>query len=892
MKVFKKPSTRRKYAWFGLALLSALILSLSLRTAKTHAASVTDGAHRYRLDNGLTVILKQDESAPVAAIQLWVKTGSANETEKEAGLTHLIEHMIFKGTPSRKTGEIARAIESAGGHINAYTSFDRTVYYVEIPASRFATGLDVLLDAVQHSLFDPLELAREKEVVLEEYRRSLDIPQRQLNWDVMDLCYDRHPYQRPIIGYEKTIRSFTREDILHYMDKWYTPDNMVLVGVGDFDPQQALHTIKGLVSDFPDRTGASPSRPEEPPQTALRKRVKQDRVQQVYMDLCWHIPALTHPDMYALDVLEIILGHGKSSRLYKALKMKANLVHDFGAGAYALADPGLFSIEATLSPDMLNRSLEALAQEIRKLACKPVSQAELEKAKTIVEADFVFGMEDMSGQARTLGFFQTMTGDMNHADLYLERLQEVTAPEVRRVVRTYFRPDNLSIGILGPKGEALPLNKDASTKLFELSCPRKSAASHDEASAVKNAEMVTLPTGIRLIIKEDHDLPAVSITGAFLGGTRLERPGDWGISNFAARMLTRGTSQRSFADIASTVGSWGGQVNGFSGRNSLGVSARFLSKDLYAALALLADVVQNSTFPDPEIAKVKADILAGIRAKKDRPMALLFDLFYKTLYPHFPYGHPISGTQETIQDMTRDRVMDWYRQLVFPSNFVLAVVGDVDAESLIPYVETLFSDFPASPGGLPDIPAEPPLMEVREGHIRRPGAQTHLVWGYLGAGLKSSENAAMALIKTALSGQSGRLFIQLRDEQSLAYAVTAFRRPGLGTGAFGVYLACDPAKLNEAKTGISEQLEAVRQKGLTREELDEARTYLLGNLAIGQQTNASQAMQMALDELYGLGYTHRQRYREEIQSVTPEDIQAAAQKIILPEKHVIVTVGP
>ncbi|MGM0426219.1 MAG: M16 family metallopeptidase [Thermodesulfobacteriota bacterium] len=892
MKVFKKLRILKKRTLFGLILLNALAFSPSLWTSQVQAASVTDGAERYRLDNGLTVILKQDQSAPVASIQLWVKTGSANETENEAGLTHLIEHMIFKGTPARKTGEIARAIESAGGHINAYTSFDRTVYYVEIPRSRFDTGVDVLLDAVQHSLFDPQELKREKEVVLEEYRRSLDIPERKLSWDVMDLCYNRHPYGRPIIGYEETIRTFSRQDILSYMDKWYTPDNMVLVAVGDFEPEQALHTIKGLVKEFPERGGAEASRPEEPPQTAFRKSVKQAQVEQVYMDLCWHIPALTHRDMYPLDILEVILGHGKSSRLYKGLKMEGNLVHDFSARAYALADPGLFSIEATLSPDMLNNSLRAMAQEIRKLTREAVPEAELQKARAIVEADFVFGMEDMSGQAGTLGFFQTMTGDMNNADHYLKRLQRVTAADLRRVVRTYFRPENLSIGILGPEQEALTVDKDTITNLFELRDPEKAAGSHGDPETVTKARMITLPTGMQLVVKENHNIPAVSITGAFLGGTRLEKQTQWGISNFTGQMLTRGTSERTLSDIASTVESWGARLNGFSGRNSIGVSARFLSKDLFPGLALVADVVQNSTFPESEIAKVKTDILAGIRAKKDRPMALLFDLFYETLYPRSPYGHPVSGTQETIEDMTRSDLRKWYRQIAFPSNFVLSVVGNVDSAQLIPYVETLFSGFPASDNQIPPIPTEPPLKEVREAHIQRPGAQTHLVRGYLGAGLKSTENPAMALLKTALSGQSGRLFNQLRDKQSLAYAVTAFRRPGLDTGAFGVYLACDPAKLNEAKISISKQLESVREKGITPKELEEAKTYLLGNLAIGHQTNASQAMRMALDELYGLGYDGQKRYIEKIKSVTREDIQAAVRKIIAPQKYVIVTVGP
>jgi zinc protease len=884
LKVFKK----RSRGVFLPFIISLLLLFVTF----AHAGSVTEGAKRFTLENGLTVILKEDHSAPVAAVQIWVKTGSANETPEEAGITHQIEHMIFKGTPSKDTGEIARAIETSGGRINAYTSFDRTVYFAEIDGARFDTALDVLLDAVQHSLFEAKELDKEKEVVLEEYRRSLDIPENQLSWAMMALAYQKHPYGRPIIGYENTIRSFSREMILNYMDKWYTPQNMVVVAVGDFEAEEALATVKRMVQNFPERTGASPSRPVEPPQTELRKVIKNARVQQVYLDLCWHIPALTHEDIYALDLLEVILGEGKTSRLYRALKMDANLVYQISAGAYALADPSLFSVDATLHPEQLNPALAAIAKEISGVTRAPVTPSELSKAKSKAEAAFVFAMEDMAGQARTLGFFQTMTGDMYNADAYLSKIKQVTADDILRVSKTYLRPENLSIGIMAPKGEKIDPGTEQIMSLFRDSQTngekKKTSAMETEAQT----EMHVLKNGMRVIIKENHRLPEVSILGAFLGGKRLEKSGEWGISGFVAEMLTRGTEKRSAADIASTVESWAGSLDGFSGRNSLGVSGKFLSKDLYAGLALLADLILHSDFPEGEMEKVREDILAAIRAKKDRPTAQMFELFYKTLYPHYPYGHPATGTIETITPMTRNDLKAWYESIRIPSNFVLAVVGDLDRDQLIPYLETLFEPFQPSSKTLPVIPPEPPLSSPRKVHLNRPGAQTHLSVGYLGAGLKSSNNPPMALVDTALSGMGGRLFSKLRDEQSLAYTVTAFRSPGLETGAFGVYLACDPEKLPQAQEAVFRELTLLREKGLSEKELAAAKRYLLGNLKIGMQTNGSQAMQMALDELYGLGYDHTRRYIGEIESVTMEDITKAARDIILPEQYILVTVGP
>jgi zinc protease len=384
----------------------------------------------------------------------------------------------------------------------------------------------------------------------------------------------------------------------------------------------------------------------------------------------------------------------------------------------------------------------------------------------------------------------------------------------------------------------------------------------------------------------------VSVTGAFLGGIRLEEPKPWGISGFVAKMLTRGTSKRSASEIASTVDSWGANLEEFSGKNSFGLSAKLLSKDLYPVLELLADVVLNPIFPESEMEKVREDILGSIKAKKDRPTPQLFDLFNKTLFKHHPYGHPRTGTKESIESIRRSDLVEWYTNHAISSHFVMAVVGDVNKEQLVSYFKRLFREFGCPSKVLPHVPPEPPLTKAREAHLERPGAQTHLVIGYLGAHLKSNENAPMALIESALSGLGGRLFSQLRDKASLAYSVTAFRRPGLETGLFGVYLACHPRKLLVAKKAIFQELDKIKKEGLTEKELEAAKKYLLGNLKINLQTNGSQARHMALDELYALNYDYIQQFIRDIEAVNLKDIKVAARKIMVPGKFVLVTVGP
>ena len=853
--------------------------------------SVTVGAKRYKLQNGLTVILKENPASKVCSVQVWVRTGSANETEKEAGITHLIEHMIFKGTSKRRTGEIARTIEAAGGEINAYTSYDRTVYYVEIASSHLDIALDVLLDAVQHSVFDPVELEKEKEVVLEEYRRGLDSPSRELGKAVMRLCFKKHPYRRPIIGYEKTIQSFDRNAILAYLDKWYTPQNMVIVVVGDFEAQRVLNLIKALTRDFPRRKWAIAKRPAEPPQRKYRQEIIRRDVRQAYVDISWHIPALSHPDTAALDVMEIILGHGKSSRLYNRIKARLNLVQDIDASAWEMKDSGLFSIDATLPPGNLPKVLEQIAQIIRQLQDTPVSQRELIKAKTIVEADFLYSMETASGQARTLGFFEAMTQDMKNCDTYLQQVRAVTAQEILEMARKYLRPANMSLVAMLPRDQVVQLNEANVQRLFENPMLNR-AEKCTGRDVVTEPKKVALSNGLRIIVKENHSLPIVSIAATMLGGTRLEPKGKWGLSRFVANMLTRGTATMSASEISREVETMGGRLETFSGRNSLGLTAKFLSRDFARGISLLGNVLTEPAFPEDEVEKVRTDMLQTIKTKQDRPMAQLFDLFYSTLYKHHPYGHPQTGTQETIKAISRDDLINWYRKMSDPSNMAVAVVGDIDADTAIQMLSARFSDLPSHHYSPRPTPPEPPLTCNRTAVVHKKAAQVNFVLGFLDVGLRNPLNAPMEILNTVLSGQGGRLFYRLRDQQSLAYAVTSFRRPGLETGAFGIYMGCAPEKFSLAKEAVLGEMEALRAEGITSRELQMAKDHLLGMLAIERQTNGSQAFNMALNELYGLGYRYDEKFAKKIRQVTLKEIKEAIKSLITPDRYVLVAIGP
>jgi len=609
--------------------------------------------------------------------------------------------------------------------------------------------------------------------------------------------------------------------------------------------------------------------------------------------MSWHIPPVTDPDIPALDILEIILGHGRSSRLYTRLKMNSNLVREISATAYTRIHTGVFSVEFTMGTENVDDVIKSVADEINRVRTEPVDESELNRARRISEAGYLSAMETMKGQAGTLAFFEVMTGDMNHTEEYLKQLRSVTAADIKKAANRYLKPGNLSIGLMAPEGVEISLPMDMIVRTFGL----KSGDNKEENGTISGevdqaGSMVTLPNGIRLIIKENHRLPIVSIRAALLGGTRLEPPEYSGISGFTAKMLTRGTKKLSASEIASVVESMAGELNGFSGRNSIGLSAKFLKNDLQQGLELLADVLINPSFPKTEAAKVRSDILSDIKSKRENPLQQLTDLFNKTLYKMHPYGRSVTGTEESINSMTISDIKKWYESIAVPSNLVISVVGDVSKYQLLETVKGLFKDFDSTTFSLRDIPPEPPLTKERTVHLERPGKQVHIMIGYLGVGVNNLYNAPMSIIDTALSGKGGRLFVELRNKMSLAYSVSSFRRPGLETGLFGIYLACDPEKFHTARDAIFREIEKLRQDGLSRKEMEDAKSYILGREAIGYQTNGSQAMGMALDELYGLGYDHRQKMLREIKSVTLDDIKEASRAIFIPDRYVMATVGP
>jgi zinc protease len=595
-----------------------------------------------------------------------------------------------------------------------------------------------------------------------------------------------------------------------------------------------------------------------------------------------------------LDLLALILGIGDSSRLERRIRSEKGLVYSVGSYAYTPMEPGLFLIQATLDPRHLDAALGEILKEGFRIGRQGVASAELEKARINVEADFLQGKETMQGKARNLGYFQIVFGDIHQEKVYLEAIRRVTPEDIQRVARRYLTEDRLTVALLIPEDTPveIPTSHLESIAREALGEAARQPRGSDEGRGTPRVHREVLENGLKLLVKEERGVPTVSIQAVFLGGSRFERPENAGVSAFLARLLTRGTRSRSADQLALEEESMAGALSGYSGRNSVGAKAEFMSRFFPQAMELLSDVLLNPAFDPDEMEKERDLLLAAVRREKDQPTRLAFQIFRQTLFGKHPYGFRQSGTEQSLKALTRKDIQAFYERVILPDNGVVAIVGDVTIEEARQWTRRYLGGWAGSAFRMPTIPQEPPLLEPRIVRRASPKQQVHILLGFPGTKIGAPDQYPLEILDTVLSGQGGRLFRELRDREGLAYSVTSFSQVGLDPGYFGTYIGTAPRNLDRAVEGLKRELKRVTQEEIRPEELDRAKQYIVGRYEIGLQTHAAQALTMALDERYGLGFDYGSRYIRRIQDVTREDVLRAARKYIHSDRYVLVMVGP
>lgn len=836
--------------------------------------SLPAGVNVTTLDNGLTIIVREDHSAPVVSAQAWAMAGSVHEGKwLGAGLSHVLEHMLFKGTTTRPGSRIDQEVQEAGGYMNAYTSFDRTVYHIDVPNSGAETAIDILCDIMQHATLPPDELAKEMDVIRREMDMNVDDPNRRASRRLFETAYMRSPYRLTVIGYPDIFNELKPEDIHHYYHEKYSPNNVFFVVAGDMKTDAVVAQIREAYKTSRAKALPPVVLPEEPKQTAPREIVEEAPIELGHVHLAWHIPELRHPDVPALDVLAVLLGHGRSSRLYQEVREKQGVAHHIDAWTYSPGNPGLLGVSAIVDAEQFSATRDAVLAEVEKAKTAPVSADELGKAvKQFISATLAT-RKTMDGQAGDLGSSWLAANDLTFSERYLAAVKRVTPADVQRVAREYLTAENRTLYALLPEGTA----------------PKTSSVT--ESASDEPIQKFELANGLRLLVKENHRLPFVEFRAAFQGGVLAETAANNGVTQLMAKMLIKGTARRTSEDIAREVESVGGGIDTYGGNQSFGVNTEVLSSDFATGLDLLADVILHPGFPADAFEREREVQLANIQARKDDLLKSASVAMRRTMFGDAGYGLDTLGTEKSVSGLKVADLKAQHQQFAVPNNCVLAIYGDVKPGEVKVAVEKAFAGWKKgeaipSPRSTVHSPKANRVEEVRD------KKQAVLVVGFPGTTLKSEDRYALEMVQEACSDLGSRLFLRVREELGLAYYVGAQQFPGVAPGYFAFYVGTMPEKVELVEKELLHEAELLRTDGLTEAELKRAKAKVIGQKKIARQDLGHLASTTALDELYGLGYQHIDAEDALYEAVTLEQVKAAAAKYLRSDAVVIAVVRP
>lgn len=831
--------------------------------------------HRTVLPNGLTVLLKPDASAPVASVQVWVRTGSVHEGDLAgAGLSHYLEHLLFKGTANRPGRDISSLVQAHGGDINAYTSFDRTVYHIDLPAASVGMAVELLADMVLNSTLPPEEVERERNVILREIDMGQDDPDHRLAESLFATAFRTHPFRHPIIGHRDLFAAVTRDELLRYYRARYVADNLAVVVVGDIDPVGVEADVRRHFGGVKRAALAPVLVPDEARQLGPRSLHRFEDVEVARAGLAWQIPGLTHPDAVALEALATVLGAGDSSLLWQEIRERAGLVHAIDATSWNPGSVGLFYVSFTCEPDKREAATAAVQAALQRWGRRGISAALVRKAVRQLVVGEINTRKTMAGQAARLGAAEVVIGDLDFSRTYFERLVALRPADLQRVLRTYLQPHGLT---------SVSLNPAAAVS--------GTAASRIQATEPGAFETIVLPNGARLLLQPHAHLPNLHLRLSCLGGGRYEKPDRRGATALLATMLTKDTRRRSAAAVAQTIEEVGGVFQSFSGNNSFGLALEVLPTDAARALALLDEAVRQPGFKRSTFLQERDAQLAAIRQDNDDVVTLGRRLLRQRFFGAHPLAVDAQGDEAGLAALQPADLQALHRRLLVAGNVVLSVVGDFDPRRLVPQLKAFLARLPRGDAAVPSDST--PLPAAPGAHVeRQPRQQAVVFQAFRGPALGAADYYVGEVADELFSGMSSRLFERVREEKGLAYFVRSARVIGLDAAMFYFMAGTAPGSEEAVLAEIEAEIARVAAGGVDPAELRRCQTRLKAARRMGLQTNSARAGQAGLNVLYGLPVNDWVNYDGYVEAVTIDALADFARRYLRADARVQLVVRP
>lgn len=825
----------------------------------------------HNFDNGQTVIIKEVRSNPIVTVDTWIRTGSINETDKNNGVSHFLEHLFFKGTVNLAPGEFDKILESKGAITNAATSKDFTHYYITIPSNHFDLAMELHADMLLNPLVPRKELEKERKVVIEEISKDETNPRNVLYENLVSMLYNSHPYKRKVIGTREIISNISRDEILSYYNQFYVPANMVTVIVGDVDTEKALELVKkGFNKEF--KKVNNQSFEIEKPLSKQARKVENLSAQSGYMMIGFRGVKISNNDSYALDVLSTILGDGRSSVFYKNIKDKKQLAYSIGASNAGFRDDGIFYISANFVPENLEKLEASIFEEIENVQKNGVTKEQLDLAKNILERDTYYARESVSNIAQEIGYTMVTTNDIRIYENYVDNIKKVSAEDVKRVANKYLGIEKSAVSIVLPE-------KTNEVKISAVT-EKETIISPVLVSENSQTKKYNLSNGVELLVtpNEANEIIAMSIYAK--GGTFLDKiPGT---SALVADVMMKGTRKYSSIQFARELEDNGIKIVPSLRADAFMVDVLTTKPQYEKTIELLNEVLNEATFDDYEIEKSVSEKLNRIKRDRDVPLQVGLENYKSLIFEGSPYSYTNKIFEKTYPKITHQDLVEYYGKIFAPENIVISVNGNVNVEQVAKDFTKIFAD---KKGEKFDYKMHENLIGrlTTSKSISAIMPETKTDWIFIAwqvAGLQNKKDyATLQVIDSMLgTGMSSRLFKNLRDQEGLAYQLGSGYGPNMLKGIFVVYIGTNPENLDKAKKGLLKEVFRLRKEFVGSKELQEAKDKLIGNYIISQETNLEKASTLGWFEVTGRGYDFKDEYIQLINSVTESDIVKVANK--------------
>jgi zinc protease len=894
----------------GLLLLglSCLLIPAAVRAAGLQS---DPGVRETVLRNGLRVLTKELHVAPVVTVWTWYRVGSRNERPGMTGLSHVLEHMLFRATSTMKTGDLDRLVARAGGKHNAFTNFDHTAYHITLPREALETALRLQADRMLNCLIDPDEVAKERGVVLSELQGRLNDPEELLEDVTRSIAIRVHPYRTPIIGWKTDVQAISADVVRDYYQTYYQPNNAVLVIVGDFQTDTVLPLIEKYFGSLPAGPPPPPLIAREPPQQGERRAVVKGAGTTSLLQFYYPVPPAKHADLYALQIMDAILTEGSSSRLHRAL-VEPEIAASVSSYLSRRIDAGWLAFYVTAREGMGHEKVEqAFLEALERMQRQPVSDFELHKAINQVRMQLTETYGSITGLAEALGTFEMTVG---HAEFghYLARLRQVTAADVQRVTQQYLSADNRTVGWFVPSGAAAPQASSSSGVRHQ---PHRSALWPESTPGGPQPQGQTqgmtgtsggrprptvvrtvLPNGLTLLVVENRAVPSVAIKGYVLAAPIHDPAGKAGLAALTAGLLTRGTASTPADQLADTLDFLGASLAFQAEYQTVGIRARMLSEHFDSVLDAMADCLRNPAFAPGEVTKAIGRLQSRLKRDaediKDRAHR---ELFIRLFPPEHPLHRHPRGLIADLATISREDVLRFHAGFYRPERTVLVVVGDITQDRALAAAQRAFGTWPRLAATVDDsVPAMPAVPAMFRHTVELPGkSEAFAMLGGNGISRTHPDYYSTLLATRILGwGMTSRLMSAVREKAGMTYSIWSYFHPFRFERPFVIQFQADPAAMDRALGLVVAVAKEFCEKGATAEELADAKASLIGSLVLSMEDQVGQALVYRDTELFNLGLDYPQQLAGIIGAVTLDQVNSAAKKYIHPDRLVQIVVIP